>query len=252
MTESLGDQRLLDLYESYFRVVRADTDALRADAYRLRFHVYAVEHNFERPDDFPDGQEKDAFDDHSVHSLLIHVPSETIAGTVRLILPDPANPIGSLPIDHVCTEAVLQGSPELPRSTTAEVSRFAVSKSFRRRLGESGSPSGVTEESLRAEEQKAADMGDRRIAPHITLGLIQSLVEMSIEHGVTHWCAVMERALLRLLTKIGIHFHDAGPVVEYHGKRQPCYSDLRQLLERVKQERFDVWEILSREGALKP
>jgi N-acyl amino acid synthase of PEP-CTERM/exosortase system len=252
MIDSTDDQRLFDLYNAYFRVVRADTDELRADVYRLRFHVYAVEHKFERPDDFPDGQEKDIFDDHSVHSLLIHRPSETIAGTVRLILPDPARSIGSLPIDHVCSDPVLGGSPELPRTCTAEVSRFAVSKSFRRRLGEAGSPSGVTEESLRAEEEKAAHMGDRRIAPHITLGLIQSLVEMSIEHGVTHWCAVMERALLRLLTKIGIHFQDAGPLVEYHGRRQPCYRNLHDLLETVKQERFDVWEILTREGKLRP
>jgi N-acyl amino acid synthase of PEP-CTERM/exosortase system len=249
----MTEQRLIDLYNSYFRVVRADTDELRAEVYRLRFQVYAVEHSFERAEDFPDGMERDAFDEQSLHSLLIHVPTGSIAGTVRLILPIVAGSTRNLPIEHVCSEPVLQDdSPSLPRRSTAEVSRFAVPKSFRRRLGESGSPSGITDESIEAEERRNREVADRRLAPHITLGLIQSLVEMSVEQGVTHWCAVMERALLRLLTKIGIHFTDLGPLVEYHGHRQPCYSDLRQLLERVRQERPDVWEILTREGTLTP
>jgi N-acyl amino acid synthase of PEP-CTERM/exosortase system len=197
--------------------------------------------------------ERDAYDDQALQSLLIHVPTGSIAGTVRLILPRLSGSTRDLPIEHVCTEPLLlDDSPALPRQSTAEVSRFAVPKSFRRRLGESGSPTGITDESIEAQEQRNREMADRRLAPHITLGLIQSLVEMSVEHGVTHWCAVMERALLRLLTKIGIHFTDLGPLVEYHGHRQPCYSDLRQLLERVRQERFDVWEILTREGSLAP
>ena len=249
----MTEDRLLDLYNSYFRVIRADTDALRAEVYRLRFQVYAVEHSFERAEDFPDGMERDAFDDQSLHSLLIHVPTGSIAGTVRLILPTVTGSGRNLPIEHVCSEPLLSDdAPALPRRSTAEVSRFAVPKSFRRRLGESGSPSGITDESLEAQEQRNREVADRRLAPHITLGLIQSLVEMSVENGVTHWCAVMERALLRLLTKIGIHFADLGPLVEYHGHRQPCYSDLGQLLERVRNERFDVWEILTKEGTLTP
>ena len=89
---------------------------------------------------------------------------------------------------------------------------------------------------------------DRRIANHLTLGLISSLVAMSKEHGISMWCSVMERALLRLLRRIGIHFTNIGPQINYHGKRQPCYSPLDTLLERVKEEHFDVWEVLTDEG----
>ena len=45
-------------------------------------------------------------------------------------------------------------------------------------------------------EAAQKDMADRRLAPHITLGLIESLVAMSVQSGTTHWCSVMERALL--------------------------------------------------------
>ena len=61
---------------------------------------------------------------------------------------------------------------------------------------------------------------------HLPLGLIKSCVEMSVREGMTHWAAVMEPALLRLLTRLGIHFNPLGSLVEYHGRRQPCWVDM--------------------------
>ena len=247
------DERLIDAYNRYFEVMLVDDKPdLINEVYRLRYQVYCLEHPFEDPAQFPDQLERDIYDNRSHHSLLIHKPSGVIAGTVRLILPCAANPAGSLPIDSVCHEPELNNSAQLPRASMAEVSRFAVSKSFRRRVGEAGSPTAVTEESLAAMEAARNDMADRRLAPHITLGLIESLVAMSTKSGVTHWCSVMERALLRLLSRIGIYFENLGPQVEHHGRRQPCFIKLSTLLARVKEERFDVWEILTREGRIGP
>src|SRR6185295_16967877 len=88
----------------------------------------------------------------------------------------------------------------------------------------------------------------RSILPHLTLGLIETLVRMSVENGITHWCAVMEPTLLRLLTRLGIHFDPIGPLIDYHGRRQPCYIPLKTLLARVKRERPDVWDVITRAG----
>ncbi len=251
--ESDDGDRLIDAYRRYFRVMLVDdTPDLLQEVYRLRYQVYCVEHSFEDPAQFPDGLEKDEYDAKSLHSLLIHRPSGGIAGTTRLILPDPNEPVGSLPIDSVCQEPSLRDPHKVPRARMAEVSRFAVSRSFRRRIGEAGSPSAVTEESLAAMDAAKKDLSNRRLAPHITLGLIESLVTMSVMSGTTHWCSVMERALLRLLSRIGIHFDNLGPQVDYHGKRQPCYRELRALLAQVKEERHDVWEILTQEGSIGP
>ena len=42
--------------------------------------------------DHPEGLERDQFDHHSVHSLLVHQSSGQAVGTVRLVLPRPDAP----------------------------------------------------------------------------------------------------------------------------------------------------------------
>jgi len=87
---------------------------------------------------------------------------------------------------------------------------------------------------------------------HLPLGLIKSCVEMSVREGMTHWAAVMEPALLRLLTRLGIYFNPLGSLVEYHGRRQPCWVDVGAMLARVHAERPDVWEVITDGGRLWP
>ncbi len=241
---------LYDAYHQYFQTIPASTRELQDEAFKLRYHVYCVEHSFEDPEQYPDEKEADEYDRDSVHSLLIHKPTGMIAGTVRLVLPDPSRPVGSLPIDRVCGDFSFTSLPPGLRARMGEVSRFAVSKSFRRRIGEGGSPTGVTDESLAAMLAMRRDMKDRRLAPHITLGLIHSLIAMSAEHDVRVWSSVMERALLRLLTRIGIHFTNLGPEVTYHGRRQPCFTGVARMLTGVKRERLDVWEVLTDKGRI--
>jgi N-acyl amino acid synthase of PEP-CTERM/exosortase system len=65
-------------------------------------------------------------------------------------------------------------------------------------------------------------------------------------------CAVMEPTLLRLLRRIGIHFIDLGPQVEYHGSRQPCYSHIDTQGVRCWLERPEIWELLTQDGTLWP
>ena len=78
---------LFSMYAKWFDVVPATTPEQLAEAYRLRYQVYCVENTFEQAGQHTDGQEVDEFDNHSVHSLLIHRPTGMVAGTVRLILP---------------------------------------------------------------------------------------------------------------------------------------------------------------------
>src|SRR5437762_7954441 len=63
---------LHDIYEDTFKLVRATTQELKEAAYRLRYQVYCVEQPFENPAEHPQGMETDAYDRHSVHTLLIH------------------------------------------------------------------------------------------------------------------------------------------------------------------------------------
>jgi N-acyl amino acid synthase of PEP-CTERM/exosortase system len=84
----------------------------------------------------------------------------------------------------------------------------------------------------------------------MTLGLIQSLTRSSAIYGISHWCATMEPSLLRLLAAIGIRFRPLGGMVEYHGLRQPCYCEVGPMLERVKSEHPEIWDVLTDGGNL--
>src|SRR4051794_41125912 len=77
------DPALLNSFTKWFDIVPANTPALLREAYALRFQVYCVENPFEDPDEHPDGLETDAYDSHSVHSLLVHRERREVAGTVR-------------------------------------------------------------------------------------------------------------------------------------------------------------------------
>ena len=225
------EDSLLDRFNIYFRTALAVRGDVLADSLRIRYQVYCLENSFENPADHPDGLERDAFDAHSVHSLLIHRASGQAMGTARLVMPVQHDLERSFPIQSVCTHPRLN---QLPLDRTAEVSRFCISKQFRRRQDK--------------DEDCDAPQERRSMAPLMSLGLIQSLVRMSAEHGITHWCATMDPVLLRLLAGMSIRFEPLGPLVRYHGMRQPCFCEVGPMLERVKSEQRPLWEVLTGHG----
>ncbi len=131
-------------FNRYFELLHANTDPLREEVFRLRYQVYVVETGFERSEDHPCGIERDRFDERSDHYLLRHRASGLYAATARLILPDLAAPSTLFPIERHCTfdERFAIRSPAL-RCRLGELSRFAVSKAFKKRIGEAGSLCGV-------------------------------------------------------------------------------------------------------------
>jgi N-acyl amino acid synthase of PEP-CTERM/exosortase system len=238
------NKRLLELYESYFKIIPAETTDQLRSAFRLRYEVYCVENAWENPAENPNGMETDVHDAWALHSILLHRPSQDIIGTVRLILPMscPGMEGTGLPIRDVCHHELLTtNNAVLPWETTAEISRLAISKKMRRRAGDTKSIGAFTD----------SDDPRRRI-PDTSIGLMQAMVAMSADAGATHVCAVVEPRLLRMLARLGIHFIPLGVPVTYHGLRQPCYSGIEELLARTWVERRDVWEVMTRDGTLWP
>jgi N-acyl amino acid synthase of PEP-CTERM/exosortase system len=225
---------LLDKFNSFFQVFAARSDEEIKLAQRIRYQVYCVENAFEDAANFPDGVEFDEYDSHSVHSLLIHRASGQAMGTTRLILPIPGALERSFAVQQVCDHL---GLKRLPLHRTAEVSRFSISKQFRRRRCDT-------------RYEGRDEMRGQNIAPLMSLGLIQSLVRMSAEYGITHWCATMEPTLLRLLAPMGIYFEPLGPLVKFHGVRQPCYCEVSSMLDRVRREQRPLWQVLTDGGIL--
>ncbi|MGB0748705.1 MAG: PEP-CTERM/exosortase system-associated acyltransferase [Magnetospiraceae bacterium] len=236
---------LIDAYNSYFEVVPADTPDLQHVVFKLRYQVLAVEHGYLDPADYPDGEETDEFDDASSHWLLRHRPSGAFAGSVRLVLPQSAAPHHGLPILEHCTAPEAHDPDILPPDLTGEISRFNVSKDFRRRLTDGSYPDEKVE-SFEKQQQPGGEL--RRVMPHITLGLMQAVIRSCSENHISHVAATLEPSLLRLLSRVGIFFDPMGPLVDLYGKRQPCVRDLGLLLDQVRQENEDVWAIMTDKG----
>ena len=107
----------------------------------------------------------------------------------------------------------------LPLHSTAEVSRFALSKQ-RRSIG-------LPSDTL------------------LRLGLMQGVLRVSSELRLTHWCAVMERSLLRLLQGVGVHFAPVGPLIELYGLRQPSIAEINTVLFRGRQQCPELYAFIT-------
>jgi N-acyl amino acid synthase of PEP-CTERM/exosortase system len=88
--------------------------------------------------------------------------------------------------------------------------------------------------------------------PHITVGLFSAIVQMSAETGVTHWLAVMEPTLLRLLRRFGIRFERIGDDVNYHGRRRPTLGVAADVVDGILAERPDIWDLVTQGGRYLP
>ncbi len=229
------EQTLFQRFNRNFVAVCADHEALFRQARQIRYQVYCVENAFENPARYPNGLESDEFDEHSAHSLLFNRPTGEPIGTVRLILPRADHFHHRLPVYRLCDSDALEWLPIL---STAEVSRFSISKQLRSRY------------EMDPECPVPIRAKDRLMGPMPRLGLIQALVRMSIHHGISHWCAVMEPSLLRVLAAMGIHFDAIGPLIEYHGLRQPSSCCVVEMLARAKREKPAFWEVITDRGVL--
>lgn len=244
---------LLSAFNHYFELVHADTDELRHQVYMLRYQVYVLETGFEHDSDCVLGYdteghlvrlEEDAFDTRSDHYLLRHLRTGVYAATARLILPDPQDCQAPYPMEQHCALDKPVTDPRI-RERLGEISRFAVSKVFKRRIGEMGTLSGVGPNiELYFEED------ERRVLPHISLGLFAAVMRMVHDHGITHCYAVMEPALLRLLGRFGVIFNRIGPNVDYHGIRVPCLATVEEALPNIHKVSPAVWELITNHGEL--
>ena len=129
----------------------------------------------------------------------------------------------------------------LPRSTTAEISRFLVSKEFRRRHSEKRYADAGT---LPGGPERALE--ERRTTPYITFGLLGGVLELCTQFDITHICAMMEPPLIRILHRSGVAVEEIGRPIEHHGLRQPCVARLQDLVERNRTSRTLLWQCIHR------
>jgi N-acyl amino acid synthase of PEP-CTERM/exosortase system len=233
---------LLARHNLYFETREANTPALINAAHALRFQVYCLERKFEKTEEHADGIEVDAFDSHSAHGLLIYRLTGEALGTVRIISPNTGSSQNDLPINNILRDSNIDLADYVPIDRTVEISRFAISKQLRRRLTDQCNSPGNAASRSRVERERQGNLP--------CLSLMQFIVRQSLALGATHWAAVMEVKLLRMLASMGIHFQPIGPVVLHHGLRQPCYGSISEVVDNLKREHHDYWNVVTNQGQL--
>ena len=237
-------------FNDHFSIIPASEPHLIAECQRLRYQVFCTEHSIFSGQHYENDLEQDEFDHHSVQSLLRHRVTGTSVATVRLVLANPRHPETRFPLETHLGHYIYADPASFhraPRASVAEISRLAVSKQFRHRVGERNHTHNIVEET-----DLSASAGGKRLYPHITLGLFKAIVQMSVANDVRFWCAAMEPTLMRLLSRFGIRFTPIGPLTEYYGLRQPCSASVHDILSGIHARRPEVWRFITDEGRFHP
>ncbi len=240
---------LVAAFHEYFEIISADSPDLMEEVFRLRYQVLCIEERLPGfgLSNYLDGLESDSYDRHAAHSLLRHRPSGNYVGALRLILPDPENPEKLFPLERYA-----QINPEiidvakLPRQHLAEISRVIIVTKFPHRKA------GDRRRHYQELDSDRRNPKPRRRFPHPIVGLMVGLIRMSAQYDITHWYAVMDPSLNRLITPYGLGFEPIGPLTEYHGQRLPYYIDLNKALNRLYIHHRMVWELLTDYGRVWP
>lgn len=232
---------LIEAFRRYFEIVPAETAALRDEVFRIRFEVYCHELGYEPAAAFPDGRERNEFDERSLHCLLRHRPSGVFAGCVRLVLNNREGARATLPFERTCGASLWRhvlDPDRLPRAAFGEISRLAVVSAFRRRAGEHAFPHGV------ANEADWPPLDERRVFPHIALGLYLAAAALALREEVHTVFAMMEPRLARHMRRYGIVYTQAGDIVEHRGQRGPFFIDRDTLYSGLGPDFLQLLELL--------
>lgn len=229
-------------FQEYFDVELATTPEQMAKVYHLRYRVYCEEFGYEESGAFPDGQESDEFDTHSVHCLIIHKLSGMPAACVRVVKVDQNT---KMPMETYCQESLnVQLFSELAaqRSTICEFSRLAVDGAFRRRSGERASRFG---------EISSMDCTKRELRTFslIAIAAFVSAFAVSDHIGRQNAFAMMEPFLPRLLQRSGVVVKRVGADVDYHGMRAPYFITTEDAVGGMPPELRELYDAIHRKFA---
>jgi N-acyl amino acid synthase of PEP-CTERM/exosortase system len=224
------------MFDNHFQAILADTDHARRIHYQIRYQVYCLETGFEDRNRFPDGQEKDEWDDRAVHFLVRAKATGDWAGAVRVVLPNPRG----LPVEQTC-QLDPGAHPNVLNAPLGEISRLCVLDSYRRRVPRLAKLCGI--------DHLYQDPAYRQPGTVILLGLLRAAAFYSHRRGIDSCYLLTTPGLARMLNRWNIELRAVGAKTEHRGERYPFLADLRKGRERVKACSSALAEMLSREPA---
>jgi N-acyl amino acid synthase of PEP-CTERM/exosortase system len=218
LRELIGQSKLV------FRRVDSP-DELKA-AYRLRYEVYCNESHFLDPQQCPNGMESDKYDPHSTHFIVSD--QYGMIGTIRLIMDSSYG----FPFEEYCCGKLHVDINSIPRKQAAEISRFAISRRFRRRVADGLNYTPDFEDNVTKDDLESTT---KRVRP-MAFGLYREMYQESKRRGITHWFALMEKPLCFLLRMHGFTFRPIGEEVDVYGKVIPYLAEVEEVERAIYQK----------------
>lgn len=229
------EEKGIIMADESFEVILANDEWSRRIHYQLRYQVFCLETGYEDPARFPDGQEKDAWDDGAAHFLVQEKLSGQWVAAMRLVLPDAE----ILPIEkRVEIESALRRDTR----RCAEISRLCMVGHYRRRL--------QGRAMLRDGERFIGNGGDRGLVQpvsnkqqrtaEILKALLNAAVTLSAERGIDYWYMLTTRALAKILGYVlPMNMRVAGSPCWHRGERYPYLVDVGHVLHNMGELPFN-------------
>jgi N-acyl amino acid synthase of PEP-CTERM/exosortase system len=224
------------MFDSHFEVFLADTEEGVGLNQRVRYRVFCLEKGFEDATDFPDGRERDRWDDVSIHFTVREKATGNWVAATRIILPLAEQ----FPVEE--QEGFVPGHAEgIPRYTLSEVSRICI-------VREGGAVAPVAGQPAGDGMEEVAGVSDRRRERDVLLGLVRAITEYCLDHGIRLGYMFITDAFAKLLQRLGVVFHQVGGKTVYRGVRAPYCIDYalskRHMCARSADlaELFEAWD----------
>jgi N-acyl amino acid synthase of PEP-CTERM/exosortase system len=228
---------LVDDFQEYFTIELATAPVQMEKIYGIRYRVYCEEFGYEPADHFPNKQETDSFDVHSVHALVTHKSSGRAAGCVRAV---EVSADTQMPMEVYCSDsldAALMKSLAADRGTICEISRLAVDAAFRRRPGENISRFGeITSLDCTKREQRTFSL--------IAVATLLAGFAIADLLGRPNTFAMMEPFLPRLLGRSGMKGIRVGEDTNYHGVRAGYFNTTEVVVAGMPAEWRELYKAI--------
>ena len=207
-------------FDNHFEIILADNDYSRRLHYQVRYQVYCLEEGYENAAEFRTGEERDDWDDQSVHFLVRSKKTGEWIAAMRMIIPKS----GPLPIEGLC-DIHPMARPSFSGEPVAEISRMCVINPYRR---------------------NTSQQHPRIYRSLILKGLLSAAARYSEENNVPYWYFLTSPALARIISRLNIQLIEIGTACEHRGTRYPFLANLKQAIEQAKQGCPDLAYMLSR------
>ena len=222
-------------FDSDFEVVLADTEYSRRIHYQLRYQVYCLEEGFEDRSQFRDEEERDHWDEQSVHFLVRARQSREWVAAMRMVISEH----GALPIEKLCEIDPIV-TPSAAGEPIAEISRICIIDGYRRTKSRLDKVIDNTAEGrdcrpkLAATGIQAGQPGTRIHKSLILKGLLRAAAIYSRDNDIPYWYFLTTPALARIISRLNVQLIKIGSACHHRGVRYPFLANIQDAIRQAR------------------